>query len=156
MTFPVFLEIPAYMVANQITILLVDDDDVDADIIRRAITKQRIANPIVRARDGLEALTVLRGNESEAALNRPYLILLDLNMPRMSGIEFLQELRDDKNLHDSIVFVLSSSLDDRDILKSYEKHVAGYLPKGKFGDPFVDQLNSLQLYWRYIEFPPEH
>ncbi|MEW4561469.1 response regulator [Bremerella sp. JC770] len=131
-----------------------DDDEVDADIIQRAITKQRIANPIVRAHDGLEALEILRGDDGQDGLRRPYLILLDLNMPRMSGIEFLQELRDDKRLHDSIVFVLSSSDDDRDVLKAYEKHVAGYLTKGKFGEPFIEHLNMLQLYWRYIEFPP--
>ncbi len=142
------------MIADQISILVVDDDDVDADIIRRAIAKQRIANPIVRAHDGLEALEILRGNPSQEGLKRPYLILLELNMPRMSGIEFLQELRQDAKLHDSIVFVLSTSQDDRDILGSYDKHVAGYLTKGKFGAPFVDQLNSLELYWRYIEFPP--
>ncbi len=140
---------------SEVTILLVDDDDVDADVIKRAIKKQRIANPIVRAHDGLEALELLRGGDSQKGLDRPYLILLDLNMPRMSGIEFLRELRDDKRLHDSIVFVLSTSDDDRDILKAYENHVAGYLTKGKFGEPFRNHLDMLQLYWRYIEFPPE-
>lgn len=144
------------MPKTDVTILIVDDDDIDADVIRREIVKQHIANPIVRARDGLEALSILRGDGSQQALRRPYLILLDLNMPRMSGIEFLQELRNDPKLHDSIVFVLSTSDDDRDILQAYQRHVAGYLTKGRFGQPFVEHLNMLELYWRYVAFPPGH
>ena len=144
------------MLTKDVTILIVDDDDVDADVIRREIVKQHIANPIVRARDGLEALQVLRGDETHQGLPRPYLILLDLNMPRLSGIEFLQELRDDPKLHDSIVFVLTTSDDDRDILSAYQQHVAGYLTKGRIGQPFVEQLNMLELFWRYVIFPPTH
>lgn len=144
------------MLTNDVTILIVDDDDVDADVIRRQIVKQHIANPIIRAHDGLEALSILRGDEAQLGLPRPYLILLDLNMPRMSGIEFLHELREDPKLHDSIVFVLSSSDDDRDILSAYQQHVAGYLTKGRIGQPFVDQLNMLELFWRYVIFPPAH
>lgn len=144
------------MLTNDVTILIVDDDDIDADVIRREIIKQRIANPIVRAHDGLEALSILRGNDTQEGLKRPYLILLDLNMPRMSGIEFLQELRSDPKLHDSIVFILSTSDDDRDILQAYQQHVAGYLTKGRFGQPFVEHLNMLELFWRYVVFPPAH
>ncbi|PQO28883.1 response regulator [Blastopirellula marina] len=132
------------MIADQISILLVEDDDLDADIVRRSLSKQKITNPLVRARDGLEALKILRGSESQEGLKRPYLILLDLNMPRMSGVEFLDEIRQDEQLRESMIFVLSTLPDAPGLLEGHEKEITGYLTKGAFSETFVNHLNSLK------------
>jgi CheY-like chemotaxis protein len=91
------------------TVLLVDDDDVDVVAITRAFKALRIANPMVTARDGLEALDILRGSNGRDALRAPYLVLLDLHMPRMGGVKFLTELRDDPGLCQTLVFVMTTS-----------------------------------------------
>jgi len=137
-----------------VTILLVEDDEVDAEAIDRAFKRARIANPIVNVTDGLHALDVLRGEHGETALSRPYIILLDWNMPRMNGVEFLQELREDPHLRDSVVFVLTTSNDDRDKLAAYEKQVAGYMVKAKAGEDFMQLIALLDHYWRVVELPP--
>ena len=140
---------------HEITIFLVEDDDIDAEAVKRAFRKQRIANPVVRARDGVQALAMLRDNDPAPAVPRPFIILLDLKMPRMDGIEFLRELRDDPALRRSIVFVLTTSDDDRDKWAAYDKNIAGYLVKARVGKDFINLVNMLGHYWRYIEFPPE-
>ncbi|QDU10870.1 response regulator [Gimesia aquarii] len=142
------------MPGNTVTILLVEDDEVDAEAIDRAFKKARIANPIILAKDGIEAIEILRGSKSQLKLENPFLILLDLNMPRMNGIEFLEEIRSDESLNKSIVFVLTTSEDDRDILTAYDKHVAGYMVKSRAGEDFLELINMLEHYWRIIEFPP--
>lgn len=91
-----------------VTILLVDDDEVDAMAVLRAFKKHGISNPIVVAGDGLEAMEILRGDNGREPLSRPFLILLDLNMPRMDGWEFLDALRRDSALKGSLVYVLAS------------------------------------------------
>lgn len=143
------------LLGKMVNILLVEDDEIDATAIQRAFRKKKIANPIVVAEDGVEAFEVLRGENGHSGLPRPYLILLDLNLPRMNGIEFLQELRKDPQLNDSIVFVLTTSDDDRDKVAAYEQHIAGYIVKSKAGDDFVHLMELLNGYWRYIDFPPE-
>jgi CheY-like chemotaxis protein len=139
-----------------VTVLLVEDNDVDVEGIRRAFRRQRIANPIVVARDGIEALDRLRGTNGSAGIARPYLILLDLAMPRMNGIEFLAALRADPQLDDSIVFVLTTSSSDEDKVRSYAHKVAGYIVKSELGEGFVRLLGLLDNYWRIVEFPPGH
>ena len=141
-------------VNKTLQILLVEDDDIDAEAVKRALTKQRIANPVVRAKDGIGAIERLRGQDSSPPLERPFLILLDLNMPRMNGIEFLKELRSDEDLHDSIVFVLTTSDADRDKVAAYEQHVAGYIVKSQAGEDFISVMGLVEHYWRYVEFPP--
>ncbi len=96
---------------KEVTILLVEDDDVDVMGIERALRKLKILNHIVRAKDGLEALELLRDPD---AVRRPYIILLDINMPRMNGLEMLAELRDDPRLTSAVVFVLTTSKSDED------------------------------------------
>jgi CheY-like chemotaxis protein len=113
------------MIGENLNILLVDDDDVDLMSVRRSFRDLQIDNPVVEARDGIEALACLRGEQGFAPVKPPFLILLDLNMPRMGGIEFLHELRADPALRRSLVFVMSTSAADSDVRQVYEKNVAG-------------------------------
>lgn len=140
---------------RDIHILLVEDDEIDAEAIRRAFRAQRILNPITVAPDGMEALDVLRGQNGQEKLPRPYIVLLDINMPRMNGIEFLQTLREDRTLRSSIVFVLTTSDRDEDIMAAYDQQIAGYLLKSRAGKDFIDLVSMLDSYWRVVEFPVE-
>lgn len=133
-----------------VKILLIEDDELDVMAIKRALRKARVGNELVVAKDGVDGLAILRG-EGVEPLHRPYLILLDLNMPRMNGIEFLTELRRDPLLRDSIVFVLTTS--DSDILRAYDKLIAGYMVKAKAGQDFMELIGMLDHYWKIIEFP---
>ena len=94
------------MQTQPVQVLLVDDDDVDAEMVVRGFKNHRIANPVTVAENGTEALKILRGN-GHGPFAKPFLILLDLNMPGMNGFEFLEQLRDDSKLRDSVVFVLT-------------------------------------------------
>jgi CheY-like chemotaxis protein len=140
---------------DELTIVLVEDDSVDAEAVIRAFRKRRIANRIVWAADGLDGLAVLRGESPGRVVARPFVILLDLNMPRMNGIEFLCALRGDPALRDSIVFVLTTSRDERDVVAAYERNVAGYLVKESVGSDFEGVLGTVECYWKYVVLPPE-
>ena len=143
------------MKSQIVHILLVEDDEIDAEAIVRGFQKQKIQNPITVVPNGIEALSALRGEEGYARIPAPYLILLDLNMPRMNGIEFLQSLRQDVQLRSSIVFVLTTSNSDRDKVAAYGEQIAGYLLKQRSGVNFSDLVHMLDFYWRVVEFPPE-
>lgn len=136
-------------------ILLVEDDDVDREAVIRAFKNKRIANPFTIVADGVEALHVLRGDENSDGLSRPYIILLDINMPRMNGLEFLEALRKDCMLKRSIVFILTTSNRDEDKMAAYDNQIAGYLLKSRVGDDFVNMISLLESYWDIVEFPPE-
>lgn len=136
-------------------LLLVEDDEVDAEAIVRAFRQQNLKNPITIVSDGFEALCVLRGEGGKAQLRAPYLILLDLNMPRMNGVEFLHILRQDPHLMVSVVFVLTTSDNDHDKMAAYNAQIAGYFLKQRAGENFIDLVELLSMYWRMIEFPPE-
>lgn len=133
------------------TILLVEDDDVDAKSVERAFKKLKIVNLIVRAKDGMIALELLKKCE----VSKPYLILLDLNMPRMGGLEFLAEIRKDEGLKNSVVFVLTTSKDDEDKLAAYEKNIAGYIVKERLQYGFDELVKLLDHYWRIVELPEQ-
>jgi CheY-like chemotaxis protein len=105
--------------------------------------------------DGIEALKALRGTDGYEPLPRPYMILLDLNLPRMNGLEFLQTLRQDDHLKRSIVFVLTTSDRHEDMVAAYDKQVAGYFLKSRAGEDFMNVVDMLDAYWRVVEFPPE-
>ncbi len=136
-----------------ITVLLVDDDATDVVAIRRSFWQLKMVNPLVVARNGIEALDILRGNNGCVKLEAPYVILLDLNMPRMGGIELLDELRRDPVLRRSLVFVMSASAAPEDLEQAYEKNIAGYVPKPVSGQDFTATIGALESYWRAIEFP---
>ncbi|WP_174803616.1 response regulator [Martelella limonii] len=131
------------------SIFVVDDDDIDVTSIRRSLKKLRLLNPIVRARDGQEALDMLRDGRVQA----PYIILLDLNMPRLGGLEFLRILREDPVLTNAIVFVLTTSQADEDITAAYRDHVAGYMLKQRVGEDFLNLIGLIEHYWRLVELP---
>jgi CheY-like chemotaxis protein len=141
------------MAGREVTVLLIEDNTIDQEAIQRAFKQHRIGNRIVPANDGVEALAVLRGDGGREPLPRPYLVLLDLNLPRMNGIEVLRELRADPVLHDSIVFVLTTSKRDEDRVASYQLNVAGYLHKSDVGAGFVRLIGLLDHYWKIVEFP---
>ncbi|HEY8520549.1 MAG TPA: response regulator [Gammaproteobacteria bacterium] len=130
-----------------VTILLVEDDEVDVRALRREFEKLRIANPLVVARDGVEALEKLR------TIPRPYLVITDINMPRMNGIELLRNIRADAELRDSIVFVLTTSNDEQDKIDAYNLNVAGYMIKSDMGASFTRAIGLIENYWKVVEFP---
>ena len=133
-----------------LNILLVEDDEVDVMNIRRAFKKGNISNPLFVAGNGLEALEMLRGQEVPRTRR---LVLLDLNMPRMNGIEFLRELRADPELSPTPVVVLTTSDAERDKVEAYNLHVAGYLLKPVTFSSFCETMASLNRYWALVEMP---
>jgi CheY-like chemotaxis protein len=138
---------------KSVTFLLVEDDEVDVQAMRRAFMRLRLANEMVVTRDGIEALDLLRGN-GRPALERPFIVLLDLNMPRMGGIEFLEVIRADAALNDAVVFVLTTSAEERDRVDAYRNHVAGYIVKQELSSGgLLDAIDMLDRYWRVVELP---
>lgn len=131
-------------------ILLVEDDEVDVLTVRRAFETHHIMNPLVVAGDGIEALEKLRSGEVPP---NGQLILLDLNMPRMNGIEFLRVVRQDPELRSASVVVLTTSNDERDIVDAYELNVAGYLVKPVTFESFCELIVTLKKYWTLVEMP---
>ena len=133
-----------------INILLVEDDMIDVKNVERALRKNNVANPLFVAGNGLEALDMLRNNIVPGPRR---LVLLDLNMPKMNGIEFLNEIRRDPALATLTVVVLTTSNDDRDKVAAYEHHVAGYLLKPVTFANFVEVMAALNKYWSLVEMP---
>jgi CheY-like chemotaxis protein len=143
---------------RQVTFLIVDDDEVDRKGLLRAMKQLRIANPVVEARDGLEALALLRGQDGAGQDNAgrvdpPFIILLDLNMPRMNGIEFLDAVRSDPALRPAVIFVLTTSMDENDRLAAYARNIAGYIIKSDARNSFREALGLIDHYWRVVELP---
>src|SRR5215212_224681 len=128
------------------SILLIDDDEIDVEAVKRAFRQHKLANPIIHALDGIMALEILREKSAKSRLTKPYIILLDINMPRMGGLEFLRELRADPTLTDSIVFVLTTSDNPEDKLAAYRDHVAGYILKQNVGADFTGAIRLLTDY----------
>lgn len=138
---------------NPVTIMIVDDDRVDTMAIRRSFRALQISNPVVAAKDGVEALECLRGENGKEKVKPPFLILLDLNTPRMGGLEFLDALRRDTDLQQTLVFVMTTSSGVTDRIQAYAKNVAGYVLKYRAGNDFQDAIAMLEHYWGTIEFP---
>jgi len=135
-----------------VNVLLVEDDEIDVMGVKRAFLASQSPNPIIVAPDGIAALEILRCEKSTL---RPYLVLLDLNMPRMGGIEFLDELRKDTQLKNTVVFVLTTSKAQEDIEEAQSRHVAGYIVKGRREGGFIDVAELLNHYTRVCEMPNE-
>ena len=133
-----------------LNILLVEDDEVDVMNVRRAFDRNKIANPLYVAENGLVALQMLR--EGRVPEGRR-LVLLDLNMPKMNGIEFLREIRSDPALASISVVVLTTSNEERDKIEAYKLNVAGYLLKPVTFSNFVELTATLNKYWTLVEMP---
>lgn len=142
------------MELQMLNILLVEDDEVDVMNVRRAFKKGHITNPLYVAGNGIEALAMLRDNGHPGTVPRERrLILLDLNMPKMNGIEFLTELRADPHLKQIPVVILTTSSEDRDRVSAYDLNVAGYLLKPVTFATFVETMTTLNQYWALCEMP---
>jgi CheY-like chemotaxis protein len=133
--------------SKTVTIMLVEDDEVDVKALRWAFQNLKIANPLVVACDGVEAMEML------PTVPRPYLVITDINMPRMNGIEFLRKLRQSEEFRDSIVFVLTTSNDEQDKIDAYDLNVAGYMLKSDMGTSFTRAIGMIENYWKVVEFP---
>ena len=138
------------MIERKINILLVDDDELDVMNVQRAFRKNNIQNPLFVACDGVRALEMLRDG---SVPDERRVVLLDLNMPRMSGIEFLRELRADPNLRRTSVVVLTTSAEERDRVEAYNLNVAGYIIKPVTLTSFIDTMATLNHYWMVSELP---
>lgn len=141
------------MKPQPVSFLIVDDDVVSVMSMQRMFKKLRLLNPVQIAGDGLEALDILRQANAPGGLQSPFIVVLDLNMPRMTGHEFLKEIRDDPSLLDTTVFVMSTSDSPRDIEDAYRAHVAGYILKDGRPDTFRDALEMLGTYSEIVQLP---
>lgn len=139
--------------APLLSLLLVEDDDVAAEAVIRGLHKHANDCPVVPAEDGLVALQILRGRHDTHWIAKPYLVLLDLNMPRMDGFEFLRELRADNELRGTVVFVLTTSGAEHDRARAYREHIAGYMVKSEVGPQFSGLARFLTEYRAAIQFP---
>jgi CheY-like chemotaxis protein len=136
-----------------LNILLVEDDEVDVMTVQRAFKKGNITNPLYIAGNGIEALAMLRGipGQVSAIPADRRIILLDLNMPKMNGLEFLQALRADANIRHIPVVVLTTSNEEQDRVQAYNLNVAGYILKPITFGNFVELMITLNKYWTLCE-----
>lgn len=140
--------------SEKLSILLVDDDDVAAEAVIRSLRKANLELDIVVAENGQQALDII-SNNSEKTIGAPYIVLLDLNMPVMNGFEFLEHTRNDPNLKELIIFILTTSDDDRDRSKAYYQNVAGYMVKSCVGPQFSKLIKLLDAYACAVRMQPQ-
>ena len=133
---------------EQKTILVVEDDEVDVMTIKRAMKEIHVTNPVTVKWNGEEALEYLQGEK-----DLPGIILLDLNMPRMNGVEFLKHMRADERLKPIPVIVLTTSREEQDRVSSFNLGVAGYMIKPVDYLQFVEVIRAINLYWTLSELP---
>ncbi len=134
-------------------ILMIDDDDLPPEALVRAFRAKRRTVDLQTASDGAAALARLRGTKSQPPLPPPYVVLLDLNMPGMSGLDVLDELRADPYLAGTVVFILSTSDDPRDVEAAYARNVAGYLIKQRLSGDYGRLVDLLDRYWQAVRLP---
>ena len=137
-------------------ILLVEDDDVAVESIQRSMLQADVSFPITVAEDGLVALEILRGLHPDKKIQEPLVVLLDLNMPRMNGFEFLQAIRSDEILKPTVVFILTTSGSEVDRARAYNENIAGYMVKDKVGPQFSKLFQLLNNYASVVYLPKTH
>lgn len=130
-----------------VNILLVEDDEVDVMNVKRAFLKNNIKNPLFIAGNGVEALEML----DNSIVPLPRIIILDINMPKMNGIEFLKIVRETEKLKNISVFVMTTSNEDSDKIKAYDLNVAGYILKPLSFEKFLASVATLKNYWQLCE-----
>jgi CheY-like chemotaxis protein len=135
------------------SILVIDDDDVAAEAVVRGLRKHQLHCPIVVAEDGNVALQILREQHAARRIAKPYVAFLDLNMPRMSGFEFLRALRADEALRATVVFVLSTSNSEADRTRAYQENIAGYMVKAELGPQLKGLAHFLTKYCSVVLLP---
>lgn len=138
---------------RSIDILLIDDDDVATEGVLRSLRNSPIPLNCVTAEDGVEGLEILRGEHHAKRVKNPMLVLLDLNMPRMDGLEFLAQIRADAALNKTLVFVLTTSNRDIDRAQSYDRNIAGYMVKSEVGPQFAKLASLLISYGMSVSLP---
>lgn len=140
-----------------IEILLVEDNAHDVELTLHAFEKRNLANHVHVVRDGQEALDFLFGNAEYAdrkGVTPPRVVLLDLKLPKVDGLEVLRTIRSDPSLHSLPVVVLTSSREDRDLIESYELGVNSYIVKPIEFSSFIETASTLGLYWLLLNQPP--
>lgn len=144
---------PATTTQKSLSILLVEDDDGDARAVQRAFRKARMAYPILRAVDGMEAIEMLKGSNGKPKAPSPLLLLVDLNLPRMNGLQLVRALREDRDFRHSIAFILTTSNREEDKAAAYDLNVAGYIVKETAGQDFLNLVHLVDSYARIVEVP---
>jgi CheY-like chemotaxis protein len=137
-----------------LNILLVEDNDVDVDLLRRGLKKIDAMGNLVRAKDGQEALEILNADTDRSLLPHPFVILLDINMPRMNGHEFLSSLRSDPEIADSRVIVFTTSDNPKDVLRAYAQNAVGYVVKPDTANDLHQTLQTIWDFWDRCTHPP--
>jgi two-component system response regulator len=139
-----------------VEVLLVEDSDADAEMTLRTLRKRGIANRIERVRDGVEALDYLRsqGGFSERPAGLPRLVLLDLKMPRMDGLQVLREMKSDARLRTVPVVMMTSSREEGDLIQSYELGVNSYVVKPVDFSAFAETIAQVGMYWMIANQAP--
>ena len=130
---------------DAISVLVVEDDEIDVEVIRRRFKKEKIGNPVYHASCGVDALEILRGEDEKQRISLPCIMLVDINLPKMNGIEFLEEVRKDQRLKKNVAFILTTSARDADIEAAYDLNVAGYFLKDD-----IDKVTGMLGLYREI------
>ena len=138
---------------EEMTILLVEDNDLDIELFKRGLKRFGISHPLVIARDGEEALRILDVNLNEQTIAHPFVVLLDINMPRMNGHEFLEAIRASEEFKSLRVFVFTTSENKKDVDLAYQQNVSGYIVKPNSSAELVEVLRRLHEFWRLCEDP---
>ncbi len=136
---------------SKLKVLLVDDDEVDYMNVKRAFKKNNLEHVLEYQPNGLDAINYLKSVEKRS--NLPQVVLLDINMPKMNGHEFLEELRSNDKLKHIVVYVLTTSSQNSDIDKAYKNQVSGYLVKPLDFDEFKSTVKRLDDLWEVQKFP---